>query len=339
MKEGDVVYFENKRILIIGGTGTIGTSLVGYLLKENPQIIKILSRDEYKQHMMKEAFDYHEKLHFIIGDAREYDSLIEAMDRIDYVIHVAAMKRVEVCESNPFEAVRTNVMGTYNVMKAATQQHVKKVVFTSSDKAISPTNAYGATKLLAERMIAATEKNKESSTIFASVRFGNVMGSRGSVIPLFIEQIKNNQRINVTNKNMTRFMMTLEQATELTLKALREAQGGEVFVLKMPVIQLGLLAEVLIEEIAKQNRLREDGIEVKVTGLRTGEKMYEELMTMDESKTALELQDMYIIPSLSNNNKAYEGAKKADIRTYSSSSQKALDREGLRALLKKAGFI
>lgn len=334
------MYFKDKKILVIGGTGTIGRSIVKDLMQENPKVIRIISRDEYKQQQMQTELGYSDSLRFIIGDIREYESLYATMREIDYVFHLAAMKQVDSCENNPYEAVKTNIEGTNNVIKAAISQNVKKVIFTSSDKAISPTNTYGATKLIGERLISAAETNKTSEqTIFASVRFGNVMGSRGSVIPHFIKGIIKDRKITVTDKNMTRFMMTLNQATELTIKALREAKGGEVFVLKMPVINLGDLANILIEETCRKNKLESEEVDIEVIGLRPGEKMYEELMTDDESKVAWELPDMYVIPGCSTAKIMHRNAKKTTTETYSSVSQEPLSANELRSLLKKAAFI
>jgi len=334
------VDFRQKKILVIGGTGTIGKSIVQSVMKEDPQVIKIYSRDEYKQHLMRQELGGSNKLHFIIGDIRDYDSLFAAMQDVDYVFHLAAMKHVDTCEHNPYEAVRTNIYGTNNVIKAALSQNVKKVVFTSSDKAISPTNTYGATKLIAERLISSAVNGRTpGQTIFASVRFGNVMGSRGSVIPLFIEQILANKKITVTDKNMTRFMMSLNQATNLTIKALKEAKGGEVFVLKMPVIKLGDLANLLIEETCEKYGIKREEISVEVIGLRPGEKMYEELMTNDESIEAWELSDMYIIPGVSNIGGRHSNRIKCNPGTYSSRTQEPLSVNELRALLEKEGLI
>ncbi|SER76237.1 Polysaccharide biosynthesis protein [Gracilibacillus ureilyticus] len=329
------MYFQGKKILVIGGTGTIGTSIVQQLLKESPDLIRVFSRDEYKQHQMKLSFSNEEKLQFMIGDVRDYDRVLQAMETIDYVFHVAAMKRVETSEENPLEAVKTNILGTQNVMKAAADQLVKKVVFTSTDKAISPTNTYGATKLIAERMIAAN--NFEQSTVIASVRFGNVMGSRGSVIPLFKEQILKQKKITVTDLQMTRFMMTLQQATDLTIHALKEAKGGEIFVLKMPVVNLGELADVLIETTCEKHGIDKSTIGIEVTGLRPGEKMYEELMTIDESQFAWELPEMFIIPN--NKSTVYENATRAAQSTYSSSSQASISCSELKQMLSKAQLI
>lgn len=288
--------YSGKNILITGGTGTIGRQLVQRLLQENPRVIRIFSRDEHKQFEMGIDFQEHSnKLRFLIGDVRDLQRLGRAMEDVDYVFHCAAMKHVPACEYNPFEAVQTNVIGTQNVIQAAMEKKVKKVLFISTDKAISPTNTYGATKLTAERLISATEHHKGSkSTIFSSVRFGNVMGSRGSVIPLFKKQILEQSQVTLTDPSMLRYMMTPSQAIELILKANRLALGGEVFVLKMPLIRIGDLAEVIIERVKKKYKLVTD-INTNIIGLRIGEKRFEELMSDDEVNIAYETADMYII--------------------------------------------
>lgn len=289
--------YSGKKILVIGGTGTIGQQLVQHLLKYNPHVIRIFSRDEHKQYEMKHELSlFSDHLRFLIGDVRDLSRLMRAMEDIDYVFHLAAMKHVPSCEYNPFEAVQTNVIGTQNVIQAAISNNVKKVLFTSTDKAISPTNTYGATKLTAERLISAAEYQKGSKdTVFSSVRFGNVMGSRGSVIPLFKKQILDQRKITVTELDMLRYMMTPTQAINLILQANDRAVGGEVFVLKMPVIRIGDLAEVLIELTSNKYQIKES-IEVCKIGIRPGEKRYEELMTMDEHLIAKEYHDMFVIP-------------------------------------------
>lgn len=224
--------------------------------------------------------------------------MLAAMEGIDYVFHTAAMKHVSFCETNPFEAVLTNIIGTHNVIQAAKQQKVGKVVFTSTDKAISPTNNYGATKLSAEKLISsAVTSGGSGQTVFCTVRFGNVMGSRGSVIPLFVKQAREGRAITVTDLSMTRFMMTLEQATRLTVQSLQLAKGGETFILKMPVIRLKDLAEVVAEEVPKKYGTLPATVTILEIGLKPGEKRYEELMTREESLSAYELKDVYIVPS------------------------------------------
>lgn len=289
--------YHKAKILIIGGTGTIGQHLLKHLLKENPQVIRILSRDEHKQFELHQQYYQYNNIRYLIGDVRDEQRLVRAMEDIDYVFHLAAMKHVPACEYNPFEAVKTNVIGTQNVIQAATQTGVKRVLFTSTDKAIAPANTYGATKLTAERLISAADYQKgPKQTIFCSVRFGNVMGSRGSVIPLFKKQILEEQEVKVTDSNMLRYMMTPTQAIQLILKAIEMAFGGEVFVLKMPVVKLGDLVDVMKEEADKKFSLNK-GIKIKTIGLRPGEKQYEELMTYDEAQNAIEIENMFIIQS------------------------------------------
>lgn len=287
--------YTNKNILIIGGTGTIGRRLTKELLEQNPKVIRIFSRDEYKQFEMQQELQNHKNIRYLIGDVRDENRLLRAMEDIDYVFHLAAMKHVPACEYNPFEAVQTNVLGTQNVIQAALTTNVKKVLFTSTDKAIAPTNTYGATKLTAERLISAAQYQKgPKQTIFSSVRFGNVMGSRGSVIPLFIKQIVKENKITVTDANMLRYMMTSTQAINLILEANEIAKGGEVFVLKMPIIKLCDLVDVLIEEVTQKYNVSK-AVAIKQIGIRPGEKMFEELMTEDEVRVGLETNNMYII--------------------------------------------
>ncbi|WP_129691772.1 SDR family NAD(P)-dependent oxidoreductase [Gottfriedia acidiceleris] len=334
------MFFKDKKILVIGGTGTIGKNIVKHLLKEEPEVIRIFSRDEYKQFKLKNELSNDTRLRFLIGDIRNYERVLSAMEDIDYVFHTAAMKHVEFCEYNPFEAVLTNVIGTYNVISAAKNQNVKKVVFTSTDKAISPTNNYGATKLTAEKLISSAEYSKGSkNTIFSSVRFGNVIGSRGSVIPLFVHQVKEKNFVTVTDLSMTRFMMTLEQATKLTIESLKLAQGGETFILKMPVINLKDLAETVIEETSIKYGIEPTKINIIEVGLKPGEKKYEELMTYEESLISFELPDLYIIPSFFSSKRFYEGANKPNPGTYSSEGVTPLTKDQVRKIILQENLI
>ncbi|KXG76345.1 UDP-N-acetylglucosamine 4,6-dehydratase family protein [Thermotalea metallivorans] len=331
----DTMFFRNKKILIIGGTGTIGSSLVKTLLPKGVSVIRVLSRDEYKQYFMMEQMKDIKNIRFLLGDVRDYDRINRAMEDIDIVFHAAALKHVPACEYNPFEAVKTNVIGTQNVIEAAIHNNVEKVIFTSTDKTIGPTNTYGATKLLAERLISAADYYKGSHrTIFAAVRFGNVMGSRGSVIPLFKQQILQGNPITITDPEMSRFMMTLTEATNLTIEACKRAQGGELFILKMPVVRLHDLAEVVIEEMSEKYNLDPDKIRIVKTGLRPGEKMYEELMTYEESKYAIEFDNMFAVPPLFNH-KTYEysDGRQAARQTYSSHDIEPISKEELRRLI------
>lgn len=289
--------FENQSILIIGGTGTIGRQICKLILSFNPKVVRILSRDEFKQfELEQELAEYNSKLRFLIGDVRDVSRLNRAMKDIDIVFDLAAMKHVPACEYNPFEAVRTNVIGTENVINTAMANNVKKVVFTSSDKAISPTNVMGATKLLAERLIiSANFTQGTGGTKFSVVRFGNVMGSRGSVIPFFKKQILKDKKVTITVPEMTRYMMSILQAADLTIKAAERASGGEVFVLKMPTIKLTDLVDVVIERVCREENINPADIKKDIIGLRAGEKMYEELMTQEEAQRAFELDEMYVI--------------------------------------------
>lgn len=322
--------FTNKNILIIGGTGTIGQAMVKKLLSLNPKVIRILSRDEYKQFLMKDELREHRNIRFLLGDVRDKERLDRAMSSIDIVFHLAALKHVPACEYDPFEAVKTNVIGTENVIQCAIKNKVDRVIYTSSDKAVSPTNTMGATKLLAERLISSADYSKGGKIpVFAAVRFGNVIGSRGSVIPLWRKQIIENREITITNPSMTRFMMTIDQAVNLTLKACEMAEGGEICVLKMPVIRLGDLADVVIENLSKELKIDKGGIKIKQIGLRTGEKMYEELMTEDEAIYAVDYEDMFAIQPL--NKRANIKGKK--VQSYRSMDERILKKEEIVILL------
>lgn len=337
-------YYENKKILIIGGTGTIGSKMVTELLKMNPKVIRIFSRDEYKQFLMQNSIDDCSRLRFLIGDVRDYDRVERAMQGIDIVFNLAAMKHVPACEYNPTEAIKTNVAGMENVIKAATYNKVQCVLFTSSDKAISPINAYGATKLLAEKLVQAANYSKGSiKTKFIAVRFGNVMGSRGSVIPFFKDQIINKGVVTVTDGSMTRFMMTLEQAVNLTLRAAERGIGGEVFVLKMPVILLKELVEVVIEETCEKQSLDREKIQVKTIGLRAGEKMYEELMTEEEAQYAYEFEDMFAITPVNFDRDKYQSfyakSKSAEVKGYTSNGIFPISKEQVRKIIEDENLL
>ncbi|MNW44047.1 UDP-N-acetylglucosamine 4,6-dehydratase [compost metagenome] len=327
-------FYTNKKILIIGGTGTIGQSLLQHILQDSPTVVRVFSRDEYKQFQLQQHYREYDNIRFLIGDVRDYDRVERAMQDIDYVFHTAAMKHVPSCEYNPFEAVQTNILGTQNVIQAALASNVRKVVFTSTDKAISPSNTYGASKLMAERLVAAAQYQAGSkSTVFAAVRFGNVMGSRGSVIPLFQWQIQERGRLTVTSKKMTRFMMSLRQATELTSRAMQIANGGEIFVLKMPIVSLMDLVDIVIED-AKEHFNLSDEVIIDEIGVRPGEKMYEELMTEEESLHAYETDDMFILPNtFVNTSISYTNARKAKQQSYSSHGGLLISRESLKKLL------
>lgn len=322
--------FENKNILVIGGTGTIGQALVNKLISCNPKVIRILSRDEFKQYQMQQKLGDCKNIRFLLGDVREKDRVYKAMHNIDIVFDMAALKHVPACEYNPFEAVKTNVLGTQNVIECAIENRVKKVIYASSDKAVSPTNTMGATKLLAERLIASADYWKGGNTpVFAAVRFGNVIGSRGSVVPLWEEQILDKREITVTDPNMTRFMIPIASAVDLTLRACEIAKGGEIFVLKMPVVRLRDLAEAVIERECVRLGIPVGEVSIKTIGLRPGEKMYEELMTEDESQYAVEYEDMFALQPLYNQMQV----NNENSKNYNSDNQTKLSKKEITELV------
>ncbi|MDR1616196.1 MAG: polysaccharide biosynthesis protein [Syntrophomonadaceae bacterium] len=326
-------YLHNKKFLITGGTGSVGQVLTARLLESGAETVRILSRDEYKQYRMEQKFsESRRRLRFLLGDVRDKERLQRATEGIDYVFHLAALKHVPACEYNPYEAVKTNVLGTQNIIEASIEQGVRAVLYTSSDKAAGPTNTMGASKLLAERLIIAANETKGPREIkFLSVRFGNVLNSSGSVIPLFKRQIRRGGPVTVTNPNMTRFFMSAERAVDLILEALSHSEGGECYVLKMPVLSIGVLAESIIKMSALD-------IPVKEIGLRPGEKMFEELMSGEESERTLETPSMFIVlpfyRSVEQGLKLYKNAKKTEAGVYSSQLETPLTPEQTIDLLK-----
>lgn len=279
--------FKDKKILVTGGTGSIGSEIVRSLIPFHPGIIRVLSNDENGLFTLQQELGK-DGLRYLVGDIRDKDRVIRAMEDIDIVYHCAALKHVPLCEYNPFEAVKTNIIGTENVIEAAFTCGASKVVNISTDKAVNPINTMGATKLLTEKLIMEANNGKgDKKTIFSSVRFGNVIGSRGSVIPLWEDQIRQGKPVVITDPDMTRYMMTIPDAVALVFKATEMMTGGEIFVLKMPCIRLGDLADHVINgrDVTKM-----------IIGLRPGEKMDEELMTPQEKKMAIETDSMFIIP-------------------------------------------
>jgi len=290
-------FINNKKILITGGTGSLGRELVRKILQYNPKVIRIFDVDETEQFDLQQELKEHEDVvRYLLGDVRDQERLNRATEGIDVIFHTAALKHVMACEYNPFEAVKTNVLGMQNVIEAAINNNVGKIIFTSSDKAVNPSNTMGTTKLLAEKLMTSANYYKGArDCVFSSVRFGNVMGSRGSVIPLFRRQIKAGGPVTITDPTMTRFMMSMSQAVELVFKSAEISQGGEVFIFKMPTLNISDLAEVLIAELAPGYGHRPENIKVEIIGTKPGEKMYEELMTEDEARRSLERDDMFII--------------------------------------------
>jgi len=340
--------FHNKKILVTGGTGSIGKEIVKQLLEFNPAQIRVFSRDDTKQFELEHELHSPENVRFLLGDVRDLNRLKKAMEDIDYVLHAAALKHVSACEYNPFEVVKTNVDGTQNVIEAALERNVERVINISTDKAINPTNTLGASKLLAERIIAAAQLFRGfHRTVFASVRFGNVLGSRGSVTGLFKNQIKNRGPVTITDPNMTRFVMSVPQAVNLVLKATCMTQGMEIFILKMPSTKIADLAEAIIEELAPLYGFRSEEIEIRKIGRKTGEKVHEELMTVEEAERALETEEMFIV--LPGNftmagvgdlgKRVYPAAGPAERREYHSKTERLISKQQLKELLRQERLL
>lgn len=315
--------FEGKTLLITGGTGSIGETFITHLLENyNPERIRIFSRDETKQfYLAKKLSKFDEKLRFLIGDIRDKERLNRAMKDVDIIFHLAALKHVIACEYNPFEAIKTNILGLQNLIEISIDYNIEKVIFTSSDKAATPCNTMGTTKLLGEKLMTAANYYKgKAKTIFYSVRFGNILGSRGSLIPLIEEQIKKKLQITLTHSDMTRYIMGTDNAIILILKTLELAQGGEIFVPKMDAIKIIDLIEVLIEFFTKKYNKPIEKIEIKEIGMFAGEKLYEELFSNEESSRTYELDDYYIIfPQLTEVSKKLDQTKYPNIRKFDNS--------------------
>ncbi|MEH7214273.1 polysaccharide biosynthesis protein [Priestia megaterium] len=282
--------FENKTLLITGGTGSFGNAVMERFLDTDLKEIRIFSRDEKKQDDMRKLYK-NDKLKFYLGDVRDLSSVKNAMHGVDYIFHAAALKQVPSCEFFPLEAVKTNILGTDNVLTAAIEYGVKKVICLSTDKAAYPINAMGISKAMMEKVFVAKSKTVPADkTLICGTRYGNVMASRGSVIPLFIEQIKNGQPITVTDPTMTRFLMSLEEAVELVVFAFYNANAGDIMVQKSPASTVGDLAQALKELFNADN-------EIKVIGTRHGEKLYETLLTREEYVTAQDLEGFFKVPA------------------------------------------
>ena len=288
--------FENKTLLITGGTGSFGNAVLNRFLKTDIKEIRIFSRDEKKQDDMRHEYqakypEDFEKIKFYIGNVRDLQSVKNAMHGVDYIFHAAALKQVPSCEFFPLEAVKTNVMGTDNVLTAAIEEGVKKVICLSTDKAAYPVNAMGTSKAMMEKVIVAKSRTvSPEETSICCTRYGNVMCSRGSVIPLFIEQIKNGMPITITEPQMTRFIMSLEEAVELVLFAFEKAESGDIMVQKAPACTIDTLAKAVIKIF------HGDPSTIKVIGIRHGEKMYETLLTNEECANAIDLGNFYRVP-------------------------------------------
>lgn len=288
-------FYKDKRILLTGAAGTVGREITRQFISFEPGELRLMDNNETEMFFLMEEYG-NDNVFCFLGDIRDRDKLEKLSKDIDIIIHSAAFKHVYLSEYNPFDVVQTNIIGVENVIRAATTCNVKQVLFTSSDKAVNPTNVMGTSKLMGERlMTAASSVRKDSKTIFSSTRFGNVLGSRGSVVPLFMKQIRAGGPVTITDNRMTRFVMTIEEAARLVLESVMISRGGEVFVTKMPVVRIPDLAEVMIKLLAPKYGHDPKGIKMVEMGMKAGEKLYEELMTDQEVPRSIELNSMFAV--------------------------------------------
>ncbi len=323
-------FYKDKAILVTGGCGSIGSNLVRRLLEFDPRVIRIFDNNEAGLYELEQDLQSN-KIRPLIGDLRSKRRLKRAVEGVDILFHAAALKHVPLCEYNAFEAVQTNVNGTQNVIDAALDHEIDRFMLISTDKAVNPRNVMGATKLLAERLTVSANFYKGSrKTAFSCVRFGNVLNSRGSVVPLFAKQIREHRCITITDTSMTRFVMSVSQAVELILKATMRMRGGEIFVLKMPAVNITDLARAVIEELGPSCGVAPEDVAIKCVGRRPGEKMHEELMTDDEAEYATEMNGLYVI-ELGNPNAQTEGSK----ANYTSYFSTRLSEDEIRKILRE----
>lgn len=330
--------FKNKVLLITGGTGSFGNAVLRRFLESDIKEIRIFSRDEKKQDDMRKAFN-NDKLKFYIGDVRDPQSISTAMRGVDYVFHAAALKQVPSCEFYPLEAVKTNVLGTENVLESAIFHGVSRVVYLSTDKAVYPINAMGISKAMMEKVVVAKSRNLEgTNTVICGTRYGNVMASRGSVIPLFIRQIMEGSPITITDPCMTRFMMTLDDAVDLVLHAFTYGRNGDIFVQKAPAATIDVLTRAIFEMMDKPDH------QVNVIGTRHGEKLFEALCSREEMFVAQDQGEYYRVPADNrdlNYSKYFEEGEKdlSKVEDYNSHNTERLDVEGMKELLRKLDFM
>lgn len=323
--------FKNKILLITGGTGSFGNAVLRNFLDTDIKEIRIFSRDELKQDDMRKKYN-NDKLKFYIGDVRDVNSIYDAMKDVDFVFHAAALKQVPSCEFYPMQAVQTNVIGTENILNIAIEYKVKKVIVLSTDKAVYPINAMGISKAMMEKVAVAKSRNlNDNETTICCTRYGNVMASRGSVIPLFINQIKKNEEITITDPNMTRFMMSLDDAVALVMFAFENGKNGDIFVQKAPAATIELLAQTLKNLLNKPEHI------IKVIGTRHGEKLYETLLTREEMVNAIDMSNYYRIPSdtrdLNYNQYFVDGEVFTEAEDYHSHNTKRLNEFEMKEMI------
>lgn len=329
--------FDNNILLITGGTGSFGQTILKRFLDTGVREIRIFSRDEKKQEDLRLKLSS-SKLKFFIGDVRDVDSLEHVMKGVDFVFHAAALKQVPSCEFYPMEAIKTNVLGTENVLKVATSAQVKKVILLSTDKAVYPISAMGISKAMAEKVLVASSRlQQEGDTVFCATRYGNVMASRGSVIPLFVRQIKENRALTLTNPNMTRFLMSLEDSVNLVLHAFKYGKQGDIFVQKAPACSVGTLATALKELFSSES-------EIRIIGTRHGEKLYESLISSEEMGRVEDMRKFYRLPADNrdlNYDKYFTEGESAlsGLEAYTSHNTERFDVEKTKQLLMSLDFI
>lgn len=329
--------FKNKILFISGGTGSFGNAVLRRFLKLDIKEIRIFSRDEKKQDDMRRKYS-DDRLKFYIGDVRDYESIMNAIIGVDYLFHAAALKQVPSCEFHPIEAVKTNIMGTENILSAAINANVKRVICLSTDKAVYPINAMGISKAMMEKVIVAKSRQGGGSTVICGTRYGNVMASRGSVIPLFVELIHQNKKLTLTDPNMTRFMMTLDDAVDLVLYTFNNGEPGDIFVQKAPAATVGIMTKALCELMGKPN------YPTRVIGIRHGEKRYESLLSREEMAFAIDMENYYRIPpdlrDLNYGKYVDVGEENiTNVDEYNSDNTQQLDVGGMKLLLNKLRFI
>jgi len=329
--------FKDKVVLVTGGTGSFGSHIIHKLLEQKPKEVRIFSRDEEKQDRMRYDLNDLKNVRFVIGDVRDRSAVERVMRNVDVVFHAAALKQVPSCEVNAIEAVKTNILGAQNVIDAALHNDVKKVVSISTDKAVEPVNAMGMTKALQEKlMISANCYKGGKKTVFCCVRYGNVVGTRGSVVPLFKKQIAGNKPLTITHKGMTRFMLTLDDAVKLVFLAYENGIGGEIFVLKSPAHKVVDLAGVMLEELGAKNR------KIVEAGIRPGEKMHETLISPTESLRTIEEKDFFrVLPQIAvpGIEKKYPKYLNKNMFRFSSDSARMMDKEEIKQMLKVSGWL
>ncbi len=334
-------FLEEKRVFVTGVCGTIGRELVRQLLEEyKVEELVGIDNNESELFFLEQKYSEYPNAHFFLADIRDAEKLTRKMRHMQIVFHTAAFKHVILCERSPFEAVQTNIIGVQNLIAAAYENNIERVIFTSSDKAVNPTNVMGTSKLMGERIMTAANSNiRGNGPVFSSTRFGNVLGSRGSVIPIFREQIRKGGPVTLTDSEMTRFIMSINEAVQLVIDSSAMACGGDVFITKMPIIRVKDLAEVMINELSSDYGHKPENVQIEIIGTKPGEKMYEELMSLEETRRAMEISRYFVvIPAFTSlyRDIAYDYPKKQKktvTNPYHSANEEPLTKDQLTTFL------